>query len=249
MTMEMTEYREPAGIVPADEGQVSGLVRLAIEQNVSVEMLERLVALQERVTDRNARTAFMAALSAFQAECPPLKKARDVDYTTRSGVRIQYSFATLDSIAETIRPFLSKHGLSYSWDSEVTDGNLAVTCTVQHVEGATRSATFRCKIDDAGSSTMNGPQKAGAATSYGQRYSLIQALGLTTADEDRDGGPQLDSVETISREQAADLTALLDEVGIDHDRFLKWAGAATIEEMPLSKLAEAIANLEAQRDA
>lgn len=247
MTMEITEYREPAGIAPADEGQVSGLVRLAIEQNVSVEMLERLVALQERVTDRNARTAYMTALANFQAECPPLPKSKVVDYTTRSGVRINYSFAPLDVIADTIRPHLARNGLSYSWDSEIADGQLAVTCTVRHVEGATGTATFRCKIDDAGSSTMNGPQKAGAATSYGQRYSLIQALGLTTADEDRDGGPQHDSVETISREQAADLTALIDEVGVDHGKFLKWAGAASIEEVPLAKLGEAIANLEARR--
>ena len=223
----------------------ASLVRFAIDKGVDVAVLERLMALQERVSDRNARAAFDEAVAAFQASCPPLHKSVGVDYTTKSGVRIKYNFAPLDTIARTTRPHLAAQGLSYSWDSVVESGEAVVTCTLHHVAGHSRTATFRGAIEGAGSPQMNAMQKAGAALTYGQRYSLIQVLGLTTADDDVDGGQS--GGESISEEQLADLESLLEEVKADRARFLEYMGVEAMAGIPATDFRRACKALEQYR--
>lgn len=227
--------------------EVSGIIRLAIEEKVPVETLERLLDMHERVADRNARSEFVRAMAAFQAECPALPKGKPVDYTTKTGVRIRYDFASLDDIARTVRPILARHGLFFSFSSEESGGMLSVTCRVSHVDGHSEASTFRCSIADAGSPTMNGPQKTGSAQTYGQRYSLIQALGLTTAEPDHDGNPESHGVITV--EQEADLKALIDEVGAEAGAaLLKWARVERLCDLPASKFARARSTLEKKRE-
>ena len=227
----------------------SSLVELALRQGVGVDVLERIVALQERVTAGNARSAFLAALEAFQSECPPLKRSAKVDYVTKTGVQVRYNFAPLDEIASAIRPILSKHRLSYSWDSTIENGQVAVTCTLHHVEGHSRTATFRCPPDSAGSPTMNGAQKAGSALSYGQRYSLVQVLGLTSASDDVDGQTEGDHSEPVTPEQEATLNALIREVGANEVKFLEYMEVERVADLPASRYAEAVKLLEQKRRA
>jgi hypothetical protein len=92
-----TEGKTTAVAVPP-ASEVSGLVRLAIEQNVSVEILERLVALQERVTARNAETAMAEALAAFQATCPPIPKTITAEVRKNGVKAYEYQFAPLDEV-------------------------------------------------------------------------------------------------------------------------------------------------------
>lgn len=237
---------EPGQVAVAE---ASGLVRLAIEKGVDVGILERLVELQKRVSDDHARTSFLAALEAFQAECPPLKRSSKVDYVTKTGVKVRYNFAPLDEIAQAIRPFLSKHRLSYSWDSAIENGQVAVTCTLHHVEGHSRTATFRCPPDSAGSPTMNGAQKAGSALSYGQRYSLVQVLGLTSASDDVDGQTEGDAAEPVTPDQEATINALMREVGANERKFLEYMEVESVADLPASRFAEAVKLLEQKRRA
>ncbi len=169
--------------IPVPDEPMS-LVRLAIERNVDVEVLERLVALQEHVLERNAKSAFIAALARFQEECPILIKSGNVDFGSKGG-RVNYQFAPLEDIVHAIRPVLGRNGLSFSHDSEMLEGNIRVICTIRHIDGHSEQATFTCPMAGITSSGMNSAQQAGSAITYGRRYSLIQALGLVTeADTD-----------------------------------------------------------------
>lgn len=233
MTMELTQYQGE---------NVSGLVRLAIEQNVSVEMLERLVALQERVTERDARAAFFKSLTDFQAAVPPIPKTGKIPDNNGN---VRSTFAPLPVIAETIREPLSKHGLSYSWRSEDDGEFVTVICTLRHVDGHSESASFKCRIRDAAAPKMSGVQISGSAHSYGMRYSLIQVLGLTTADEDTDGsgaGPEF-----LNEDQADQLDSLMNEVKVNRPKFLEVLGVKSISEVTVDKLPYAIRLLEEKR--
>jgi hypothetical protein len=234
-----------AAVAPSDE--VTGLVRLAIEQGVSVDILERLVALQERVTERNARGAFFAAKSAFQAECPEIRKSRKADIVTKSGSRFAYTYAPLEEITRTILPVLARHGLSFTWDvADVQGKMLNVSCVLRHVDGHEDRATFPVPVETGG--RMSDAQAMGGALTYGRRQSLIAVLGLTTADEDTDAAQrQPQTVSTITREQMADLEVLIAEVGADLPKFLEWAGVADLASLPASKLPRAIQLLEKRR--
>lgn len=232
---------------PVAEGaEMSGLVRLAIEQKVSVDVLERLVALQERVSDRNARQAMTEAVAAFQAECPSIKKGRTARIATKAGGSYSYTFASLDEIARAIRPILHKHGLSYTWDSVVDEGHLTCTCILRHVEGAEDRAMFRCPTDT--KAEMSGAQATAAALTYARRQSLVQVLGLTTTDDDTDGADPK-GAEKITEAQVADIYALADEVKADLPKFLKYMGVEAMADIPASDHARAVKALERKRAA
>jgi len=224
---------------PSEE--VGGLMRLALEQKMPVEVLERLVALQERVSDREARAEFFDALSRFQDEVPQIHKSATAEIATRGGSKYSYAYAPLENIARAIRGPLRDHGLSYTWTTEGGgDGILNVVCVLRHVGGHEERSTFPVPTDT--SAAMSGAQKQGAALTYGKRQSLTSALGLTTADDDVDGA-DTDSSQYITEEQVADLAAKIEEVGADEARFLKWLGVAHLEAVTTKQLPEALAAL------
>lgn len=246
MTTDMMVLEDaPVAAAPSDSGEVSGLVRLAIEQKVPVEILERLVVLQERVTERNAEMAMAKALAAFQAECPSIARTKTADVKKDGRKLYDYQFAPLDEIARVIRPHLAKNGLSYVHDAEVTDRLVTVTCTLQHVEGAKRTATFTGPIDTSGG--KNPIQQVSSARSYGRRYSLIDVLGLTTGDDDDGAGAGGPGRCELTDRQAADLDSLMDEVAVDRKRFLKYLGVNSISEIRAADYPRAVKALEEKR--
>lgn len=232
-----------------DGTQITSLVQLAIERNVDVANLERLIALQERVAERDAEIALSQALAAFQAECPPIPKTRVAEVRKNGQLQYTYRFAPLEEIVRVIRPLLTQHGLSFSHDAEVSETGVKIICTVQHIAGASRSATFAGPIDTSGG--KNPIQQVSSARSYGRRYSLIDALGLTT-EEDDDGaraGGSAQSSAKITESQATDLQALCDDVGADKKKFLKYMGVESFEEILASQHTRAVRSLESKRKA
>lgn len=212
------------------------LLQTAVEHNLPVEALERLQALHERVSDRAAAVEFARDLATFQQKCPPIAKKSTAQVTTKSGAKYSYRYAELDQIARTIAPFLAELGLSYTWDSEIKDrGILVCTCTLRHVNGHSVTATFAAPVESGAG--MSEQQKHASALTYARRQSLIQVLGLTTTEPDTDGA----KLEPISKEQADDLRALIEEVGANLPKFLKYAGVQRIEDI-LSRDYEAMIN-------
>jgi len=164
--------------LPESTPPIMALLNAAVDKNVSVETLERLMTLHERIADRDAAMEFANALAAFQAACPPIIKQASAD---------RYKYATLDQIANTIRPHLHANGLSYRWDTDTTqDGVMKIICHLSHVNGHEVMSHATMPIDT-GSRGLNKAQVTGSAMTYGQRYSLIQVLGLTTCQSDDDG--------------------------------------------------------------
>lgn len=214
---------------------VPSLVKLAIEKGVDVEVLERLVALQERVTDRLARTEFFGALKAFQDDCPPLHKSKTAKIATSGGGSYSYAFAPLDAIARTVRPVLDKHGLSYSWTTEPSGdtGTLNVVCILRHVEGHEERSTFPVPTETR--AAMSGAQKNGAALTYGQRQSLVSVLGVTATD-DVDGA---EGVEPVTPDQVKELNELIESSGADYEKFLAYMEIENIGEITQGQFQDA----------
>jgi len=244
----MTKTLAKAEVMPPPETptEIASLLQLAIEKGVTVEALEKLVALHERVSDRMAAQEFNAALSRFQRECPPIRKSSTAKIATNSGANYSYSYAELDEIARTVNPILGELGLSYTWDSSVNDGLLRCVCTLRHVNGHSVSATFESPVDSA--AKMSGAQKHAAALTFARRQSLVQVLGLTTCDADTAAAiPQEVANGTITVDQADDLRALAEEAGADMVKFLAWAKVSRFEDIPSSRYRSCLAALEAKR--
>jgi hypothetical protein len=240
----LTGREEMAPAAPADP--VAQLFAMA--ESLDPDALERMVALAERVQDRQAAMAIQDAHADFQAECPPIRHNEKASIKTNTGGSYSYTYATLDTIATTVRPLLNRHGLSYTWDSEVNDNRVTCTCYLRHVSGGERTATFTAEMDTA--AKMSGPQKAAAALTYAKRQSLIQVLGVTTADSDTDAAlAHAPEPSTITEKQVERVQEMMEKAGpAATDRVLKWAKVARVEDIPAEKYGDAVVALHRAMD-
>lgn len=167
------------------EPNPSALLQLAVQQNLDIDKLEKLMQLQERWQAQQARKNFLSEISHFQANCPTLEKTKKVDFANKSGFRTKYSYASLGDIVEQIKKPLSGAGLSFRWEIKDIDNKIEVTCIVSHLTGHSERTTMSATKDESGG--KNEIQQRGSSITYLQRYTLIAALGISTADEDIDG--------------------------------------------------------------
>ncbi len=97
------------------------LLQIAMDQGADLDRLERLMQMQERWEQNEARKAFTMALAAFKANPPVITKNKTVDFNTPKG-RTTYDHATLDEVALKIGAALAPHGLSFRWAVEQKEG-------------------------------------------------------------------------------------------------------------------------------
>lgn len=164
------------------------LIEMAITNKVDVETIERLFALQERWEKNQAKKLFLSAFSKFQSKVPKIKKKKSVGYDTKDGSgKVDYKYAQLSEIAETLQPILQETGLTYRWEISEPEGKQLIECTciISHTAGHSERTVTMAAKDTSGK--KNDIQARGSAITYLQRYSLIGALGLTTANDDSDG--------------------------------------------------------------
>lgn len=169
----------------------TSLLAQAIEKGADIATLEKLMALQERYEASQARKLFFEEFTAFQANCPELRKTKKVSFETKTGGATEYHYSPLADITRQIGKVLKEHNLSYRWEIQDSKDEIKVTCLVSHVDGHTERTTMQANPDTSGA--KNAIQARGSAIEYMKRYTLIGALGITTADSDIDGRlPELD---------------------------------------------------------
>jgi hypothetical protein len=229
------------------------IIAAAVQQGASIEVMERLFALQERAQANEARAAFNTAFARFKAACPPIRRTNinpQFSKVNRAGVKVPRTFAGLDDIERDVRGPLSANGLSYRWtDTKVENGMMSMTCVVMHEAGHSESSTVPClPIDSkAGCADL---QKSGTAQSYAMRYSIIQALGLTSCDDDMDGNAEPSGdYQRITEEQAIQLGEMLDAAGANVAKFKEAYNVAKIGDIAAADWASVFATVKKKLDA
>ena len=228
---------ETTALTPMD------MLNRAVSQGASIEVLEKLMTLQERWEANQARKSFDEAMAAAKAEIPVIVKNRTVDFTSPKG-RTHYRHEDLAEIARTVTPILAKHGLSYRYrTSSAPNEPVTVTCIVSHRGGHAEENTLAAGRDESGN--KNSIQAIGSTITYLQRMTLKAALGLA-ASEDDDGGAS-ERPDYVSTDQLNRLVALADEVGADKEKFCRYLRVGSLAEIPAEKFAHAVQLLEAKR--
>jgi hypothetical protein len=224
--------------LPVDP-MVHMIERMVMDPNASIEKLERMLEMKERLEAQQAKRAFDAAIAEAKSAIPPILKDGRVDYTNKDGKRTAFDHETLHGIAKVVDPILSQHGLSYRYRSEQREGQLHVTCIVAHRDGYAEETTLSGSPDTSGS--KNNYQAVGSAATYLQRYTLKLALGLSAAKDD-DANAAGDRG-TINADQHRLLADLLGETGSDEARFCRVYGVERLVDLPAVNAAAAEAML------
>jgi hypothetical protein len=148
-----------------------------------------------------------AALSAFQGENPEIKKTQKVDFVTKGGQHVKYSYAPLDEFVSVIRPLLAKHGLSFTHE-EAGEGK--IRCVLYHETTNTENVVLKETIFSKESEELEKGERhyrpvtsnvimsmpiavrrtgdmkdVGADATYARRYTLAEVTGCAS-DEDTD---------------------------------------------------------------
>lgn len=158
------------------------LISKAIENNVPIEQLEKLLAMRRELKAENAREAYFESLSKFQKECPVIKKTSIVN--EKNSDKVRYKYASLDTIVEQVKKPLKKHGFSYTIKTKQTDKSVTAICQAHHEFGHTEESEFEIPLDS--SAYMNVSQRVASALTYAKRYAFCNAFGIMTGDPDDD---------------------------------------------------------------
>ena len=202
------------------------LLQMAVENNVDVTALEKLMDLQDRYVADLAKRSFNSALAQFQSATPPIPCSKTVK--DKSG-NARYKYAPLDKVQEYIKPHLAANGLSVRFSTKLhSDGYLTALCFVTHADGHTEESEFTCPADK--EMRVNDSQRQGSVNSYAKRYALANALNLVFEKEDDDGNRG--GTKTVSADQAIQIRDLVTAKKVDEAAFFRWCGATTYEDIP-----------------
>lgn len=140
----------------------------------------------------------LAALADVQSELPTMPKSKQA---------YGYKYTDLDTITQTIKPILSKHGIGYMQSvGGLTENELTLTTRIFSRKGEYIEDT--AALPAITGTKNNAAQTLGMSITYMRRYALCAMLGITS-DEDVDANtdgtaqPQGSQQKTTPPKQAA----------------------------------------------
>jgi hypothetical protein len=181
----MTKNKElvkQSSSTPMSALDVQVLIAQAIDKNVPVETMEKLLSMRTQLKAEWSREQYHAALAAFQSDQPIIKKTKIV--MNKDGKTERYRYAPLDSIIAQLKAPLKEHGFSYRIEAGIEGRVVKATCVVTHNAGHSESSSFAVPIDP--DAYMNEAQKYAAALTFAKRYAFCDSLGVLTGDQDDD---------------------------------------------------------------
>jgi len=208
-------------------GVLNVIAKAAADPNTDVDKLERLLAMQERILEREAEQAFSAAMRTAQEEIRPV-------VTNRKNPETHSRYADLERVSDMVDPIIHRHGFSLSYgttDCPLPD-HYRVTCAVSHTAGFTRHYQADVPVDNKGpkgAQNKTNTHGFGSALSYGRRYLKLLIFDIKTTDDDGrgagNGGP-------VNAEQAKVLNGLCDAVGADKIKLCRHLKVDSLKELP-----------------
>lgn len=227
--------------IPREADPIASMIeRAARDPSVDIDKLERLIAMRERRDALERERAFDAAMAAAQSKMRAV--AADANNPqTRS------KYASYFALDKAIRPIYTEHGFSLSFETGETklEGHVRVICRIS-CAGHTRSPYIDMPADGKGAKggdVMTKTHAAGAAVSYGSRYLLKMIFNIAVGEDDKDGNAEGDT-QTITAEQAEELSALIVKGKTDISKFLKWAKAESVADIQAKFFDDCKAKLE-----
>jgi len=166
--------------------------RIAASPNANPDALDKLLSMQERIMDRQAKLAFNEAFVVMAPTLPMITKDGRiiVKEKTASGRRDGETtqdtpYATWEAISPVIVPVLSSHGFSIRHETaNAPDGKIRIT-SILYGHGHEERSYLDFELDSTGS--KNNAQARHSAITYGRRITACAQINIVTKGEDDSG--------------------------------------------------------------
>ena len=207
-----------------------GLLAMAIEKGISdPDILAKLIALRNDELARQSKAVFDEKFAAMQAEFVPVGKSAKA---TDANGRTLYSYCPIEVILAMAAPIMARHGFSYRWTEEaLANKEKRINCIVSGW-GHSETGYVDIPFMEPSSRATNAVQMRGSATTYGKRYSFLNATGIIVGGEDNDalsnstpGAVKVDIVPDESDPTADPLEAVKTEIKAEIATFVTRCGA------------------------
>ena len=215
----------PETALATQEPSVAQLMKAVIDAGItesSVAVMERMMAMKERMDDKAAERAFASAFADMQADIPRIVARGQAD---------RYDYMKYEDIMAELSPLLAKHSLTVTFSMKTTEQRLTQFCTVTHRGGFSRTNEYTVRLSNK-TPGLNECQQDGLAGTYAKRYALCNAFNITVGS-DSDGAAPKDAThegEKISRDKVTYITEQIRETGSNNVKLLEIAGAASWED-------------------
>lgn len=225
---------EPPASLAVQEPSVAAMMSAIIERGItpeSVAVMERLVALKERMDEKAAEREFAKAFAALQGE---LKSFRATKTVPDKHGNARYTYLPYDEIMAAVNPLAQAHGISISFSTDFRDSRIIQTCTLQHSSGHHRDYQAFVRAG-AGPYGATETQADGAAMTYAKRYALCNALNIVVDRMDTDGvsdDARNEGTGVISSDKVQYLREQIKETGSNEAKLLEIAGVKRWEDCP-----------------
>ena len=228
----------------SESGAIIAVIeRAALNPEVDIDKMERLLQMQERILNRNAQMAFSAALAQMQCDLPSI--AENGAIVVNGAVRSKY--ARFEDINDTVRPILQRHGFAVTFRVKQENGAITVAGILAHREGHSEETSITLPADKSGS--KNDVQAIGSTVAYGKRYTMCALLNITSRGEDDDGqGANKPEDPLISPNQISHLLKAAKVAGVDEAYICKKARIESIKDMKASRVKAAMNHLQKLAD-
>lgn len=197
----------------ADSNNIAGIIsiieRCALNPQVDVAKMEKLLDMQERILDRNAKQAFSMDFVQMKSKLP--KVAR-----TKTNSQTKSKYAALEDINKIIDPILNQYGFGTSHRVHQDDKHVTVTAILWHREGHTEETSITLPLDKAGiqgSVNKTDVHAIASSTTYGKRLAICALLNISTGEDD-DGN--LAGAQNISESQVKTIATLAGKLSSKH---------------------------------
>lgn len=240
MSKDLATRNETAVEQPHPSDLLQVIANAVSNPAIDVEKMERLLAMHERIVERNAKVAFESALSRLQASLPQIDQSGVILAKDRITVKSRY--APLEDIDSIVRPLLAAEGFAVSYNTEeLPSGKIRLTCKLSHKDGHSETRGLPLPIDK--NEYRSAIQDHGSTISYGRRYLLKLHLNIIEKYEDNDGQAN----EPISEEQARDLEVMIQDAKADREKFLRFMDVEDIKDIWVKDLPKAVNALESKK--
>lgn len=217
------------------------LLKVVQRADIDPERLEKFFDLQIKMQQKQAEQAYNEALAGFQGECPIIQKNKKVKFGSTN-----YEYAPLDEIVHIIKPYLSKYGLSYTFDIKANEAGSILITTISHKAGHSKDYFYNFDaLPDGGA--MNQSQRRKSAVTYAKRAGLENALGIVTAGEDDDA--RRSGEIPAQEDQIEEIRALLSPAKVTEKEFFEKYRISKFSDLTFKGAKDAIKALKFRRTA
>ncbi|MCP5099121.1 MAG: single-stranded DNA-binding protein [Chloroflexi bacterium] len=236
-TQEITKAKEQT---PATTSAsiISVIERAALNPDVDIDKMERLLEMQERIMAKESETLYSIDMNAAQS-------AMGIISQDASNSRTSSKYATYAALDKALRPIYTSHGFSVSFGTgDAPDGYVRVVAKVRHSSGHIEIEHIDIPNDGKGAKGGDVMTKTHAQMSgvtYGRRGLLKMIFNIAEGKDD--DGNLAGAGELITEEQAAKIKTRLEDTNSNIPAFLKALKIGSVENMPELKHGRADAML------